>query len=359
MNFTRSCVSKGDWILVATLCILAVTSGKALAQTTCTENPTTTVNTANGAWTLSPAVPTAYQTQVNPPIAADGSSVFPAKRGVIPVQFSLSTAPGPITFESIGSDGYYGYNIGTGSDYADDCSYLSFSLNQSITFSQLTNLSAGYVFTEGDCHGGSLRWSVETEAGTVLIYYGLPPEAGDGGTGGCTPNSAGGQNQSGTNMIGNAAIQYDTSKIPGGAYYDNYAGALSLIGNSPVTGISLNLESGWDVSGGDQKLTLESATVSTSLPTSDTFTPPTGPVSSTCTLPTAQIQVSLTSGANPGVVNDVLSVSSADSTGYFRVVDCKYIYNLDVSSLSGAGNYSVSAIINGSPAGNPATFTLK
>lgn len=358
MNRIRS-MSTQRTVVLSTCWIVGMISGPAIAQT-CTQNPTTTVNTTNGIWTLSPAIPTTYQIQVNSPIAADGTSVFPAKRGVIPVQFSLSSGPGSVSFQSIGSDGYSGYPSLPGTIYGDDCSYLSFTPNQSITFNQLTALSAGYDFTEGDCHGGSLRWSVTTSLGNVFIYYGLPPEVGNGGTGGCTPTSSGGQNQTGANMIGNAAIQYDTSGI-GGTYYDTYAGALNLIGNQPVTSVTLALDSGWQQTGGsgDQKLTLTSANVSTTL-TNDTFSPPTGPTSSTCNLPPAQIQVTLLSGSSPGAVNDVLSVSSADNTGYFRVVDCKYLYNLDVSSLKGAGTYSVSAIINGTPVtNNPAVFILK
>ena len=35
-----------------------------------------------------------------------------------------------------------------------------------------------------------------------------------------------------------------------------------------------------------------------------------------------------------------------DSGQYFRIVDCKYIYNLDISTLSGPGTYRVYANIN-------------
>jgi hypothetical protein len=85
-------------IIVVLLGSVVLTSGTALAQET-------TVTTANGTWTLFPAIPTTYKTQVNQPINSDGSSNFPAKRGVIPVSFSLSTAPGAAVFQSILSDG--------------------------------------------------------------------------------------------------------------------------------------------------------------------------------------------------------------------------------------------------------------
>jgi len=40
-------------------------------------------------------------------------------------------------------------------------------------------------------------------------------------------------------------------------------------------------------------------------------------------------------------------------------MDRKYMYNLATSSLSGVGTYTVTAVINGTPATNPATFDLK
>src|SRR4051794_40742593 len=85
---------------------------------------TTDVTTANGTWSLYPALTTTFQTQVNPPINVDGTSIFPAKRGVIPVQFSLFTGTGPVVFQSIGSD----------TDPADDFSTLSFSPNTAHSF---------------------------------------------------------------------------------------------------------------------------------------------------------------------------------------------------------------------------------
>ena len=128
-----------------------------------------------------------------------------------------------------------------------------------------------------------------------------------------------------------------------------------------MTSVTLALDSGWQQSGGtgDRILTLGNVNVSTSLPTSDTFSAPTGPATQTCTLPTAQIQVIKTSGSDLGTVNEVLSVQPADNNGVFRIVDCDYMYNLDVSTLRGAGGYSVSAIVNGTLATNPATFMLK
>lgn len=286
----------------------------------------------------------------------------------------MSTGTGPVVFESIGSDGYLGFpDVGTGSDYADDSSSLDFTpaLGKSFTFAQIMNLTATYSFMEGNCHGGSLRWSIEfANGGHIFIYYGNDNSENPIGTD-CT-SSGSATNQSGLNMI-NAAYdsvadtRYETG-ASGGAYV-TYSDALNYAANQgAVTDIILVVDSGWQPlwtdyngvshSSGDQKINLTSAQIQTSLGT-DTFTPPSTTPTQTCTLPAAQIQVTKTSGSNSGMVNNMLSVSAADTTGYFRMVDCKYMYNLDASTLLGAGSYSVSAWINGYPAMNPATFQLK
>ena len=58
-----------------------------------------------------------------------------------------------------------------------------------------------------------------------------------------------------------------------------------------------------------------------------------------------------------GEVNERISVQPTDSDGIFRVVDCKLMYNLATSSLSGVGTYTVSAVINGTQAATPPCST--
>jgi hypothetical protein len=308
-----------------------------------------TVTTANGTWTAYPGQSTVSQTAVQQPINTDGSSNFKANgKAVIPVKFGLSTGTGPLVFESIGSD------TSTPNDY----SYVSFDPTAPVTFNEITELSSVYAFTLGDCHGGSLRWQVRTSpTQTLFIYYGNPPQFGNGGTGGCTASSLGGINQSGSNLIGLSDLRYDTTQYPGGTFYDTYAHAQTLMGSLPITNTSLILDSGW---GGDQRLTLTSATVKTAGFT-DTFTPqPASDPAPTCNLPTdATIKITKTDGVPTGDVNEPLSIQPNDNNGIFRVVDCKLMYNLATSSLSGVGTYTVSAVINGTPASNPAVFDLK
>src|SRR6185503_8774372 len=152
-----------------------------------------TVTTPNGTWEAYPGQSASYQTSVQQPINADGSSNFKANgKAVIPVKFGLSSGLGDFVFESIGSDG----------STDNDFSYVSFAPSSTVTFNDITELSSVYAFTLGDCHGGSLRWQVRTSASqAVFIYYGNPPQFGNGGIQGCTSASVGGVDQSGTNLI--------------------------------------------------------------------------------------------------------------------------------------------------------------
>jgi len=119
------------------------------------------------------------------------------------------------------------------------------------------------------------------------------------------------------------------------------------------------LDSGWQYApNGDQRLTLTSATFATSAFT-DTFIPSTSsPLTAICPTQEATIKVTKVDGTPLGDVNEPLSVQPQDNNGIFRIVDCKYMYNLATSSLSGVGTYTVYATI-GSTTFKVATFDLK
>ena len=79
----------------------------------------------------------------------------------------------------------------------------------------------------GDCHGGSLRWSVRTSpTQSVFIYYGDEPEHFTD----CTTQQPERHEHDRTQ----SDLRYDTSQYPGGTFYDSYAHALTLIGNTPI-----------------------------------------------------------------------------------------------------------------------------
>jgi hypothetical protein len=314
-------------VLAAVFAILG--GGLARAQTT-------------GTWELYPEQTTSYATAVQQPINADGTSNFKfTGKSVIPIKFSLSTAPGPVIFQSIGSDGSDATFPGT-----NDYSFLSFTPSVALTFNQITNLSAVYNFSEGNCHGGSLRWSVRVSpTQSVFIYYGGHPNFTDCTTAGPTIN------QSGITLINRPEARYDTSQI-GGTFYDTYANAQDLVGSTAVIRASLVLDSGW---GGDQVISpLSNVTVN-----DNTFVPLTGGSSPTCNLPPATIQITQLSGSPTGPVNEPISIQPADNNSEFRIVDCKYMYNLATSSLPGTGRYKVEVVIDGTPATGAALFDLR
>ena len=343
-------------LTIAVLIVASLVVTPALASTV--------VTTPNGTWTAYPGQSTVFQSSVQQPINTDGSSNFKANgKAVIPVKFGLAQGTGAFVFESIHSDnttvndGGGTCGTGAGADHANDCAFLSFTPSTTVTFNDIKQLSAVYSFTLGDCHGGSLRWSIRTSpTQSVFIYYGNPPAFGNGGVEGCTPSSSGGVDQSGTNLIGLTDLRYDTSQYPGGTFYDTYAHAQLLVGTSAILRASLVLDSGW---GGDQRLTLSTATFATAA-FSDTFVPsPSSPMTSTCPTQEASIQITKTDGAPTGSVNEPVSVQPQDNDGIFRIVDCKYMYNLATSSLTGVGTYTVYVVINGVQAANPAVFDLK
>src|SRR5215212_5328159 len=293
-----------------------------------------------GSWELYPGQQTTQSTQVLPPVNADGSSVWPAKRGVIPVQFRLFESTGPTVFAS--------YQSGE-----PQYSFASFTPSPALAqLSDLTNLSAIYDFTTGDCHGGALRWTVRIDTQdngpgddpAVYIYYGSPPafDSCDAANG-----------QSGQNLLAAPSVlRFDTSQL-GGTFYDTWTDALTLAGNHDVTRASLVLDGGYL---GDQVVDLTAATVN-----DNTLTMPSSqPAHRVCDLPPARLKWSIDDlSPSSGAVNEARSIQRKDTGAYFRRVDCKYIYNLDVRSLSGPGTYRVYPEINGSLVEPPAKFALR
>jgi hypothetical protein len=321
-----------------------------------------TAATTTGTWYSHPAqaattstsstTGTAYKSAVQAPINADGSSNWPAKRGVIPVQFNLLAAPSTTTtttttyaapvWQSLQSDG--------------SVSYAGLDLAPTLTFNQIANLSATYNFTTGDCFGGSLRWTVylNDAVGLINVYYGTP----NGPDQGCSGANSG----SGQNLI-TTGITPNRFEIGNSGVYVTYADVLAATnnGNDTVTGAQLTLDSGWK---SDQRADVSNVTVNdnTWVPKTTgttTSTTVTGAYAKTCTLPVAKLYWAKDDATPDGAVNEADSIQPKDTGVYYRNVDCKYIYNLDVSSLGGQGTYTVWVNIDGVNIAVPATFDLR
>jgi hypothetical protein len=331
-----------------------------------TVSASTFVTTPYGTWGAYPGQSTTYQTTVQQPINTDGSSNFKANgKAVIPVKFALSQGTGAFVFESIGSD------TATANDYSL-LQWQAKTSNGSFTLNQLTTLIANYQFTLGDCHAGSLRWTVTLQDGAEQRNLDIHYQPGHDSLSEQTCAAG----TSGHNMVDLASTdpyvvinQFVYAGSPytfssaNPVYNTTYANALSQLGNLVVVqnGINLILDSGF---AGDQRLTLTSATVGVgngnATPYTETFTPePASPPTATCPTEEAEIRVTKIDGIPSGDVNEPISIQPQDNNGIFRIVDCKYMYNLATSSLSGVGTYTVRAVINDTPATNPAVFDLK
>ena len=292
-----------------------------------------------------------YQTAVRPPINADGSSNWPAKRGVIPVQFDLLAAPSttttttrtydPPVWQSLQSDGSVSYaqiclvqNL-LGAGTCPDA-----PASPALTFNDITNLSATYLFTTGDCHAGSLRWDVYVQHGanieTVEVYYGNP----NGVPAPPGQSCSGANSETGKNLISDVTVPVNRFEMLGGwgvpgPLYTTYADAVASTnaGTDKVVDVQLTLDSGF---AGDQKANVSNVTVNnnTWVPkTTETTTTTTldGPLAKTCTLPAAELRWAKNNVTADGAINEAESIQPKDTGKFYRQVDCKYIYNLDVS----------------------------
>jgi hypothetical protein len=122
------------------------------------------------------------------------------------------------------------------------CGGVDFKIPSGTTFSQWTQLSTDYEFTQASCGGGAPRFQLNTtdplnsnKAVNIQVYVGPAPSYT-----GCPPNvwSNTGNLLSGVNPI-------DTSQLTGGAFYDPYTTAEAKFGHYVITGVQLVTDSGW------------------------------------------------------------------------------------------------------------------
>jgi len=301
-------------------------------------SPASAGGAAAGTWTYGPTQATSYQAAVRAPINADGSSNFKAKNGVIPVQFDLLAGTSPFVWESVSGD----------SSTANDFTFASFTPTTPIPL-DLLNLGAVYNFTAGHNGGGSLRWSLGldydgngTRDGGTWVYYGTYPNFTDDGS------------QSGVDMRTLTDQRVDTTNA-GGTFYDTWAGLAALHPGVAVTSATLVMDSGWAQVGGVQRANVSNVQVN-----GNTFiAPASSSPAKTCNLPAAGLRWAKDDNSATGAVNEADSVQPKDTGEYYRQVDCKYIYNLSVSSLDGVGSYNVWVNIGGTNVQAPAQFDLK
>jgi hypothetical protein len=312
-----------------------------------TSSPAVVPVHVEGEWSTIPDQPSEYRTTVRPPINADGTSNFPKRRGVIPVQFSLSKGYGDLILRSDCTDGC----PFDGSD-PNDYGYVFFEPSTTLRLDEVSDARATFTFVQGDCQGGSMRYFFGTDLDgdgnadkEIAVHYGQPP-----GFIGCTPGL------SGANMLSLNDARWE---YPGFGGYVTRDTIMQKFGAGTVVYSGIGVDSGW-YNNQPQAVKVDAVSLNDS-----SFAPePTGVFTPTCDLPDAQLRWVKGDNFPDGAINEAESIQPKDTGQYFRVVDCKYIYNLDVSSLDPSlatrgGTYRVYARIDGTTVNNPARFDLR
>jgi hypothetical protein len=316
------------------------------SSTEITTDVTTTTSTE------SQTTPGSYKAQVQQPINPDGTSTWPAKRGVIPVQFKLTksdtvqrktdtTTTTTVTkvpsFKSIGSD----------SESHNDWAALTHVPPSGTTVASLTDIRSDFDWLNGSTnHTGSLRWVISTAAGNIDAYYGSLPNFTDNGGPG-----------SGDNLIAQTDARFDP---PGGEWVKTWNDIVGTYGTQPVLSVYLVVDAG------DQELDLHGATVNGShKDVLDSYTgghdtveawspgqpdvvtvPGTWETISTSAgvqtnaVPAKIVVIKSPNDPTPIDVSESLSSAQGDTSGYFRQIDGKYMYNLKAETL-GKGSFNV------------------
>jgi hypothetical protein len=289
-----------------------------------------------GTWEQYPMGAASYEAQIQQPINGANTSNWSSKsKGGIPVMWKIMETSGPAVFQSTEAQPY---------------SYEVFTPGTTMTFADITNLSVNYAFDEGDCHGGSLRWTVnvqhEASSQNLHVYYGEP----NGPDQGCVSIN----NGSGLNLISDTTLPVNRFEIQGGGspVYIPYTSLSAYMGDT-VNWVGLIIDSGW---GGDQVLTISDTMVNDSV---YQWQSGGGDPVAVCPTELAYIDVrSLTGDPTGGVNEEPVQASLADTNDQYRIIDCKYQYVLSIPSLAGAGHYSVAIDIGGDEVGL-AYFDLK
>lgn len=128
---------------------------------------------------------------------------------------------------------------------------ISYDPKKPVLFEDLRSLSATYRLLEGGMGGGSPRFSIgidedgDGEADcNIFVYLGTPPDFDDEPTGDIEFTG---------NFIGGSDLRWDTSQC-GGTFYDDYQGALELVGEYDVVYVDFVVDGGWSQEEGIQSI---------------------------------------------------------------------------------------------------------
>jgi len=118
--------------------------------------------------------------------------------------------------------------------------------NKRLSFADIRKLSTSYKIKEGDCRGGSPRFSIGVDTdgdgkvnGHVFVYLGPAPDF--------TGCNLGTWEESG-NLVDNTDARFDIAQLVAGSPYMAYADALTALGDlaqRPVLYVMLVADGGW------------------------------------------------------------------------------------------------------------------
>jgi hypothetical protein len=160
-----------------------------------------------------------------PALAADGTTTFGA----------ATVADGVATLVSNTSN----------ADTADDFSGVTVPLPAGVTLAQVTQLSAEFNVTNDDCGGASPRFQINYGTNkNVFVYLGPAPTFT-----GCAQDT---WLSSGNLVSTSDQCRVDTSQLSPGTQCSTWAAAVALVGNQPITSISIAVDGSWALADKEQ-----------------------------------------------------------------------------------------------------------
>lgn len=140
------------------------------------------------------------------------------------------------------------------SDDTNAGSSVLFELDNTLTFAELTTLSADFNVTDDDCTNGSPRFSIglNTESGVKYVFAYLGPTPNYQGCTADTWTSSG-------NLLA-AGLNIDTSQL-GGTFYDTTENALATYGGLSVAEVLLVVDAGYAFEDGEQTVLVDNVVI--------------------------------------------------------------------------------------------------
>lgn len=134
---------------------------------------------------------------------------------------------------------------------ADMYGAIVYTPRKPITLQELRSLQVTYEILEGGFGGGSMRFQIALDEDgdgesdcNVFVYLGEYPNFDD---------EVSGELETSGELVGSTELRFDTTQC-GGEFYDDYAGAIELVGDAEVLEVALVVDAGWYFEDGVQSV---------------------------------------------------------------------------------------------------------